>query len=207
MSTTCLPVAPLTGQAEPASSDGSLVRWARAGDQEAATQLYLRYANRLERLIQTQRSPDLACRFDPEDVVQSIFSSFFRGVNLGLYDVPDGQELWKLLLVIALNKIRARGNYHRAACRDVRLTRDETAFSMRALPQQYEDATSAVVLKLVIDEVLQRLPESQRQIVLDRIAGHEVTEIAERNGWSRRTVERVLQEFRNMLDGVLREES
>jgi RNA polymerase sigma-70 factor (ECF subfamily) len=207
MSIPFLAVAPSSAQAEPDSSDGSLLRHARAGSQQAATQLYLRYADRLERLVQAQRSPDLACRFDPEDVVQSVFSSFFRAVNQGLYDVPDGQELWNLLLVIALNKVRAKGNYHRAACRDVRLTQNEGTSLRQAAPRHYEDASAEVVLKLVVEDLLERLPESQRQIVSDRIAGHEVVEIAERSGWSRRTVERVLQEFRHLLDGVLQAES
>ena len=40
----------------------------------------------------------------------------------GDYDVPPGEELWGLLLVIALNKIRTEETFHRAAKRDVRLS-------------------------------------------------------------------------------------
>jgi hypothetical protein len=33
---------------------------------------------------------------DAVDLVQSIFRTFFRRVRRGCYDVPDGEELWKL---------------------------------------------------------------------------------------------------------------
>src|SRR5579884_2141861 len=103
-------------------SDASLLRRLRQGSEDAATQLYLRYAHRLRALARAQSSPELARRVEAEELVQSIFGSFFRAAGAGHYDVPVGEELWKLFLVIALNKIRAKGNYHRAAKRDVRQT-------------------------------------------------------------------------------------
>src|SRR6478672_1608798 len=103
-------------------SDRSLLRRLRSGSEDAATQLYLRYAHRLRGLVKAQSSPDLARRVEAEEIVQSIFGSFFRGAGNGYYDVPGGEDLWKLFLVIALNKIRAKGAFHRAAKRDIRMT-------------------------------------------------------------------------------------
>ena len=100
-------------------SDHSLLRRLRNGQADAATQRYVRYVHRLHSLARHLLSR-LASRVDADDIVQSVFPSFFRGVNQGFYDVPAGEELWKLLLVIALNKIRAQGTFHRAAKRDVR---------------------------------------------------------------------------------------
>src|SRR5437016_4908755 len=102
-------------------SDASLLRRLRLGSEDAATQLYLRYAHRLRALARAQSSPELARRVDADEIVQSIFGSFFRVASTGHYDVPEGEEIWKLLLVIALHKIRAKGAFHRAAKRDVRL--------------------------------------------------------------------------------------
>src|SRR5262245_35900533 len=82
-----------------APSDGSLLRRFRGGSQEAATQLYLRYAQRLRHLAQAECAPDLGTRLDVDDIVQSVFGSFFRGASRGDYDVPDGDELWRLFLV------------------------------------------------------------------------------------------------------------
>ncbi|MEZ6117803.1 MAG: ECF-type sigma factor [Pirellulaceae bacterium] len=94
-------------------SDGSLLRRIQGGEEDAATQLYLRYSNRLIALAKHNTSPELAVRFDPEDVVQSVFRSFFRRASGGCYDVPEGGELWRLLLVLALNKVRGLAIHHR----------------------------------------------------------------------------------------------
>src|SRR6516162_2642293 len=101
-------------------SDRSLLRRFRRGENDAATALYLRYAHRLLAVTRTQASPELTRLAQPEDIVQSVFLSFFRKAAGGMYDVPEGEELWNLFLVITLNKIRAKGNYFRARKRDVR---------------------------------------------------------------------------------------
>src|SRR5580658_3450132 len=87
-------------------SDRSLLVRLRGGQQDAATELYLRYAQRLRALVRSRCSPQLSRRLEPDDIVQSVFRRFFRRVLQGDYDVPPGEELWGLLLVIALNKIR-----------------------------------------------------------------------------------------------------
>src|SRR5919199_1055829 len=104
-------------------SDRRLLERFQKGDREAAGLLYARYADRLRALTRRKSSSALACRLDPDDIVQSVFRNFFHAAQEGGYDVPPGEDLWKLLLVIALNKIRARGTFHRAAKRDVRRTR------------------------------------------------------------------------------------
>src|SRR6516225_4556295 len=108
---------------ESGPSDRTLLRRFHSGEAHAATLLYLRYAARLTSLASNQRGADLANRFDPDDIVQSIFRTFFRRAAEGHYDVPEGDDLWKLFLVIALQKIRDACKFHRAAKRDVRTTR------------------------------------------------------------------------------------
>lgn len=192
--------------ASPQTSDASLLRRLRLGSGDAATQLYFRYARRLHALAQAQSSPDLARRIDAEELVQSIFGSFFRGVGSGYYEVVEGGELWKLLVVIALNKIRAKGNFHRAGKRDVRRTvSGESDESALAVPEE-QDAAALAFLKLTVDEALERLSAHHRQIVLLRIEGYEVAEIAQKSGRSKRTVERILQEARKKLAHLLEED-
>src|SRR3954470_24029280 len=99
----------MTAPDAPAPSDGSLLRRLRVGSEDAATALYLRYASRLRHLTAANTSPQLARRVDADDIVQSVFRAFFDGAGQGLYDVPAGEDLWKLLVVIALNKIRSAG--------------------------------------------------------------------------------------------------
>jgi RNA polymerase sigma-70 factor (ECF subfamily) len=180
-------------------SDHSLLRRLRGGDQDAATQLYYRYAHRLLALAHKNRSADLASRVDAEDIVQSVFRIFFRRAADGHYDVPDGEDLWKLLLVLALNKIRSQRVYHRAAKRDARLT----AALERPLADPAGGNEAVAFLEVAVKEALERLPAQHRAMVELRLAGHEVAEIARKSTRSKRTVERVLQESRKQLGELL----
>jgi RNA polymerase sigma-70 factor, ECF subfamily len=184
---------------EDESSDRSLLRRFRHGHADAPKQLYLRYAERLQALVAKKTSPELGRRVEPEDIVQTVFRTFFRRVAEGSYDVPDGEEIWKLLLVIALNKIRSAGVHYKAAKRDSRRTRSGEANELAIQTAAAQDETALAVLKMVVEDVLEELPESHRQIVELRIDGHEVAEISRDVGRSKRSVERVLQEFRRRM--------
>ena len=61
------------------------------------------------------------------------------------------------------------------------------------------DVVALSILKMVIDELMAELPEAHRRIVEMRIEGHEVAEITDAVGRSKRSVERVLQQFRARL--------
>jgi RNA polymerase sigma-70 factor (ECF subfamily) len=181
------------------SSDGSLVRRYRDGEEAAATALYLRYARRLRALAAKRTGAAFAGRFDADDVVQAVFRTFFLGVRRNAYDVPPGGEIWGLLLVLALNKIRNQVDHHRAAKRDVGQTAAGSEVARHRLLSR--DESAAMFLRLVLDEQLEALPEANRAIVRMRMEGYDVAEIAERAGRSRRTVERVLHDFRDRLAG------
>jgi RNA polymerase sigma-70 factor (ECF subfamily) len=199
---------PPAAGADAAPSDHSLLRRVQGGQPDAATDLYIRYAERLRKLAAGQCAPDLAPRLDPEDIVQSVFRTFFRRASQGQYDVPEGEDLWKLFLVLALHKIRSAARYHRAAKRDVRATPMGLPCSGEEGPDfAAPDETALTTLRLVIDELLDGLPESMRQIVTLRVEGHEVEEIAGRTQRSLRSVERALREFRTKLRGLIREDA
>jgi RNA polymerase sigma-70 factor, ECF subfamily len=188
--------------AETEPSDHSLVRRFRQGNQDAANLLYHRYAHRLLTLVRARQFPDLASLVDSEDIVQSVFGSFFRRVSRDMYDVPAGEELWHLFLVITLNKIRAKGVFHRAAKRDVRRTIGGQGID------QYPDGPKSgehayVLLKLAVEEALDGLPAQHRLAVQLRMEGHEVAEIARMMGRGKRSVERILQECREKLSRLL----
>ena len=189
-----------------AASDRTLLRRFRGGEVDASTRLYLKYAERLHGLAARQSSPDVARRVAPEEIVQSVFRTFFRRAAEGQYSVPDGEEIWKLLLVIALNKVRAVGAHHRAKKRDVSRTAGGVEYDRAIESAQAGDEVALSVLRMVIDDVLVELDETPRRMVELRIEGHEVAEIAEAVRRSKRSVERVLQDFRGRLDALLNEE-
>jgi RNA polymerase sigma-70 factor (ECF subfamily) len=188
------------------SSDESLLRRFQRGDADASTELYLRYADRLRALAESQSSPALARRVGPEEIVQSVFRTFFRRAAQGEYAIPDGEELWKLLLVIALNKVRAHGAYHRAAKRDVRKTEAGAPFDHAIEARADRDENALTVLRMVVEEFLENLPPAHHRMVELRIEGYEVAEIAATVERSKRSVERVLQDFRAKLGAEINED-
>jgi RNA polymerase sigma-70 factor, ECF subfamily len=187
-------------------SDRSLLRQVQGGQPDASMQLYLRYAARLHALVVSQSSRDLARRVDAEDIVQSVFRTFFQRAAVGNYNVPDGEEIWKLLLVIALNKVRAVGAHHRAAKRDVRQTVGGEAFDRALEWQCAQDEGALTALRVVVEELLEGIPAANRQIIELQIEGYAVAEITEKVQRSRRTVERVLQGFRTRLEALIHED-
>src|SRR6476469_11243463 len=59
-------------------TDRSLLLRLRRGEDDAATALYVRYARRLLALTRSKTSSDLDRQVEAEDIVQSVFLSFFR---------------------------------------------------------------------------------------------------------------------------------
>ena len=192
-------------QHEP-TSDRSLLERYRRGQDDAPTQLYLRYAERLRALAARSSSPGLSARVDPEDIVQSVFRTFFRRAAQGQYDVPEGEDLWKLFMIIALHKIRSAATFHRAAKRDVRATAASLTDARTEPHLLAPDELALATLHMVIDELLSGLPPSMRTIVELRIEGHGLEEIVRRTQRSLRSVERALHEFRAGLGPLIRED-
>ncbi|MGI9456029.1 MAG: RNA polymerase sigma factor [Aeoliella sp.] len=189
-----------------ALSDQSLLRRFREGEQDAATALYVRYAQRLQALAKKQTGRDLSSRFDPEDVVQSVFRTFFRRAAAGYYEVPQGDELWRLLLVLALHKVRNLAVHHRAQKRDVAKTWNVDEDRDLDHKLEADDQVAYDSLRMVIDDVVRDLPASNQKIIEMRIEGHGIKEIAVETNRSNRTVERTLQAFREQLAQLVHSE-
>jgi RNA polymerase sigma-70 factor (ECF subfamily) len=181
-------------------TDADLVQDFRGGSDRAAAALYQRYADRLRHTIERYCSRETASRFDAEDVMQSAFVMFYAGLKDQRYGVPEGGDLWNLLSVLAMNKLRDRLAYHRATKRSVFRTCDLNAESATPGLSSHE---ALVHLQLVIDEYLASLPECDREIVRLRMLGHSIPEIANQTGRAVRSIERLLQLTRDQLHTIL----
>lgn len=184
--------------ARPSSAtDNSLLRRIAAGQENAADVLYRRYADRIRALARTKLPEHLTARMDADDVVQSVFRAFFQSARRGLYQVMDGEGLWCLLAAVTVNKVRSLHAFHAAARRDARVTVPFES-NVDELP-----GLEPEVMELVVRDVLEQLPPTERHAVELRLEAYEVAEIAERMGRSKRSVERSLQNAREHLTQLM----
>ena len=89
--------------------------------------------------------------------------------------------------------------------RDVTTTLAPDRRTMSQVVDHDADDLAFRSLRLVVSEALGDLPEVQQQMILRRIDGCQVEEIATETGRSKRTVERVLQNFRDRLREIIDE--
>jgi RNA polymerase sigma-70 factor, ECF subfamily len=119
---------------EPNDSFAELGSRLRTGDQGAASEVFRRFAGRLIAPTRTELDARLRRKMDPEDVVQSVYRSFFTRYSAGQFDLATWESLWGLLAVITVRKCLGRAEYYLAQCRTVAgegavATRDEDGAS------------------------------------------------------------------------------
>jgi RNA polymerase sigma-70 factor (ECF subfamily) len=176
----------------------------RAGDNDAATRVFNEYANRLIALARRRLDPRILQKVDPEDVLQSVFRSFFRGQAAGRMDeIHTWDSLWGMLVVITRRKCGRRAMYFHADRRDV-----QREVSPRPRPDQSvadweagDEPTpeDAAILAETVERLMLRLDEKNRHILALRLQGCPAPEIAAQARCTERTVYRVLDRVKTML--------
>jgi RNA polymerase sigma-70 factor (ECF subfamily) len=189
----------------PDSSANLLAQW-QAGDQQAAAKLWRRYATQLLGLTRKWLSAEMARHLDPEDVVQSVYRSFFAVARSEAFVLRHSGDLWRLLVTITRHKL------HDEFRRQGRLKRRPGAGTVTGLggfeaelmahqPTPVEAAALADELKVA----LAGLDAEQRRMVELRLLGYKLEEIARASGHHERTVRRVLRRVREHLQQRCRE--
>jgi len=178
----------------------TLVQRLREGDPAAAGQLFARYAQQLTRLAEHHLSRKLAGRIDGDDVVQSVFRTFFRRRAEGKLHIDSTDKLWHLLVKLTVFKARTEARFHTTAGRDVHreATAGETGWLIDALARDPEPAEAATLVDLV-ESLCRGRPPYYARILELRLAGQSLREIAHELGITRRLVERAILEFRERL--------
>ena len=187
--------AELNSASSATASDAVLLSGVQAGEDEAASELYRRYAPRLFALAKKRWPAVLGGRLDPDDIIQSVFRTFFDHSREGLYHVAESGDLWSLLAVIVVNKIRVQQTRQFAAKRDVRRTQGGDSAEWDEISAANDDSQ----MSLIIDELLESLPSDHRRVIELRLEGHDVATVAETIGRSKRSVERLLHECRERM--------
>jgi RNA polymerase sigma-70 factor (ECF subfamily) len=94
----------------------------RDGDPEAADEIVRRFTAGFMSLAQRQLDARMiGGKVAPEDIVQSVYRSFFTRQREGEFDLPSWDNLWSLLTTMTVHKCADRADYFLAARRDARL--------------------------------------------------------------------------------------
>jgi RNA polymerase sigma-70 factor (ECF subfamily) len=162
--------------------------------------VFARYAGRLVRVAEQHLSHRLAARLDGEDVVQSVFRTFFRRSEAGEFRIDSSAQLWRLLVRITVLKARAKGRFHTADCRTAQAEAggDPDAVLTVACATEPGPAEAAALVDQ-IDSLLRGLPDAYARVLELRLSGDKVTAIAARLGLSRQGVYRMLNLLQDRL--------
>jgi RNA polymerase sigma-70 factor (ECF subfamily) len=176
-----------------------------AGDDESARLLFCRFASRLISLARARLDHRIRQKVDPEDVLQSVYKSFFRRHAEGAFDLQGWDRLWALLAAITVNKCRRWNRHFRAASRDVghevsiHSPNDDSGGGYESLAG---DPTPEEVVQLteLVENLIRELPAESRPILSLALEGCSVAEICEQAGRSQRSVYRVLNHVKETLE-------
>lgn len=170
----------------------------------SAREVFDRFSHRLIALARTRLDRQTRQKLDPEDVVQSVFRSFFSRRDAGRVEVTGWDNLWSLLVVFTVRKCARKATALRAARRDVRrempLAGDD---ALRDAPLIDREPTPDEVASLVetVESLLAGSNETEREIILLRLQGHGPREITRLlSNVSERKVHRVLAQVRRRLE-------
>lgn len=187
--------------------DKRLVELYRAGDEEAARILFDQYLDRLVALARRRLSQRLAGRLDPEDIVQSVFRTFFGRIKQGQFRIESQDDLCKLLMRITVHKTLRQIAYHQAAKRNAALEAARSDASEDPLlailgREPAPDAAAAFLEEL--EQFLAKLQPEERKILEMRLQGYSNADITQELHIYDRKIRRIIERVRQLAqcDGI-----
>src|SRR4051812_14712870 len=160
----------------------ALVRRVRAGDEQAATELVQFYAPAIRRTVRFQlQDPRLRRTLDSMDVCQSVLGSFFARAALGQFQLDTPDQLLRLLVTMARNKVAEEARRPAVRFQDRRGVEpgDDPAIE----PVAPGDSPSQLAAgRDLLEAFRKRLTEDERALADLRSQGREWTEIAAERG-------------------------
>lgn len=174
------------------------------GDSASTTRLWEDYFERIGRSISGRLTSQGRRYEDHEDVANSVLRTFFRRASLGQFkELGDRDQLWKLLLTIAIRKANdyrkrsmaeRRGGKANVLGQNMGDDNDHVAAIDLVAGNDGQMPDAEVRAHELFESVMQRMPDDKtRDVVLLHLQGAEKSQIAEMQQCSIRTVERRMQ--------------
>lgn len=181
----------------------AFIKRIRSGDEQATADLVKRYEPEIRREVRLRlRDPRLRRDFDSMDICQSVLASFFVRAALGQYELDRPEQLLRLLVTMARNKLIYQVRRQRRQRRDNRLM-DESGQEKLHTVASGASPSDVVAQREILQKVRERLNEEERKIADLRGQGREWAEVAAQLGGTpegrrkqlARAIERVAEEL------------
>ena len=174
------------------------------GSESAAVLIHEKYVRPLSVLATKRIGGRFKSKIAPEDVVQSVFATFFRRHGNGEFDCPDWNDLWALLATITTNKCLVKINKLRTAKRDVK--RESIGTDLQTITNRVVGQSSAheiAIFNETLDALLKKVPAFTGEVVRLRLQGMSNFEISDALSCSERTVYRSISAVKRILEEEL----
>jgi len=173
-----------------------------AREEAAAEAIFARFTGRLMALARTRLDQKLQSKIDPEDVMQSVYRSFFFHVAKGEFEFESWDALWAVLTILTLRKCGHQTRYFRAARRNVRREEapanfdpQESSNCFKAIDREPQPEEAAALTE-TLESVMSRLDEYEQPILTLKLQGCTIAEIADQLHRTERSVRRLLEKIR-----------
>lgn len=169
-----------------------------AGEPDATVAVFDRFRTRLVALARQRIiDPRLRAKFDPEDIVQSAFLTFWRHCKEGEFELEDWESLWNLLAKITERRCHKYWkHYGKTSKRDLKRESASTA----DVGSPSADPLRAAIVTDMLDRLLQQLDESSQLTLVLKLQGCTEAEICEALKCSIRSVRRRAAHIREVLE-------
>ena len=172
------------------------------GDSQAEQTVHRQFVDKLLRVASKRISARFRAKIAPEEIVQSVFVSFFRRHKNHEFQFDDWNDLWALLLRITVRKCADRIAEFQTLKRDVRRelsANDSKLPSGFGTPSLGPTPEEVVIFEETVDQLFDRLNDIQQKIVLMRLQGMSNLEISQLINRTERTVYRMLNQIKEQF--------
>ena len=169
-----------------------LMRRVRAWDQEAAAELVRRYEPAIRRAVRFRLADArLGNLLDSMDICQSVLRSFFVRAASSQYDLQTPEQVFKLLTVMARNKLASQARKQHSLRRDNRRA-SAIGDAGSQLVCSGDGPSATIVVRDLQEEVQRRLAPDEWQLLELRNRGHDWAAIAAQVGGLAETLRKKL---------------
>lgn len=172
----------------------------QTGQQQAARQIYERFVDQLIRLDAKRLNRKLGAQADPESVALSVFESFFERQAKGEFALHNWGMVLGLLSHIAIRKCLNRNRALTTQKRGAGAAIPFEDWQKAAAGPTPEDE---IMVADLLTHALSRFEDEEREMIDAYMQGATTEAVATQTGFSKRTIERVLERFRTLLRELL----